>query len=236
MGIIQPLICSRPPAQSKPPLGRFDLGCWTGSRSWTLMISDVPAIKTQCHVISESEVTCIYNIVIYNIVIYIYIQSIYNYIHIILITVRINTSHYQCISALYWCLWHFLQLRLRSMKCRSHGQQLGWREVGSEVWGSNREYWGPGSLALDAAGLGGAGQILGIRKPWKNLWEIDGTGGFGWFIGCWSHTWARSRCGYEDNLCYGWTLLKATDKLDLSNSCLRLLGLGLSYEVSWGSW
>ena len=33
------------------------------------MVSDVPAIKTQCHVIGESEVTCIYNIVI---VIYIY--------------------------------------------------------------------------------------------------------------------------------------------------------------------
>ena len=29
------------------------------------MVSDVPAIKTQCHVIGESEVTCIYNIVIY---------------------------------------------------------------------------------------------------------------------------------------------------------------------------
>ena len=94
MGIIQPLICSRPPAQSKPPLGRFDLGCWTGSRSWTLMISDVPAIKTQCHVISESEVTCIYNIVIYNIVIYIYIYTE----HLQLYTYYTNHCTYQYIS------------------------------------------------------------------------------------------------------------------------------------------
>jgi hypothetical protein len=79
---------------------------------------------------------------------------------------------------------------------------------------------------------------LGIRKPWKNLWEIDGTGGFGWFIGCWSHTWARGvamrttfvmaeRC---------WKQLTSWIFLTVALGYLRLLGLRLSYEVSWGSW
>lgn len=220
MGIIQPLICSRPPAQSKPPLGRFDLGCWTGSRSWTLMISDVPAIKTQCHVISESEVTCIYNIVIYiynivisNIVIYIYTE------HIQLCTYITNHCTYQYISL-------SVHLSLSSAPSPFNEVSIPWPTTGMKrSWIRSLRIQQRILRAWLACAwccwIGWSWTDIGnpktMEKPMRNRWNW-----WIWVIHRVLEPHLSQRCGYEDNLCYGWTLLKATDKLDLSNSCLRL--------------